>query len=48
MPANGMLWSDPFAATEEYLAQRAERGDRTRFERAMSKAADVSPPEYDR
>jgi hypothetical protein len=29
--------------TEEYLAQRAERGSRERFERALRKVAD-SPP----
>ncbi|HHH41672.1 MAG TPA: toxin-antitoxin system HicB family antitoxin [Chloroflexi bacterium] len=34
--------------TEEYLEERARRGDRTKFERAMAKVADVPPPEEDR
>ena len=33
--------------TEEYLEQRAKRGNRERFERAMEKAPDVEPQEYD-
>ena len=35
-------------ATEEYLGRRAMRGDRARFEQAMSKVADVEPEERDR
>jgi len=34
--------------TEEYLAMRAARGDRAKFERAMAKVADVEPEEHDR
>lgn len=34
--------------TEEYLSERAARGDRAKFERALAKAADVEPPEDDR
>jgi hypothetical protein len=34
--------------TEGYLEKRAARGDRTRFEAAMSKVPDVEPEEYDR
>lgn len=34
--------------TEDYLQQRAERGDRGKFERAMAKAPDVQPDEEDR
>jgi predicted transcriptional regulator len=34
--------------TQEYLEQRASRGDREKFERAMNKAADTEPEEYDR
>lgn len=30
-------------STEEYLLERAERGDRKKFERAMAKVADVEP-----
>jgi hypothetical protein len=33
---------------EEYLAERAKRGDRAKFERALSKVPDVEPDEYDR
>jgi predicted transcriptional regulator len=33
--------------TAEYLAARAERGDRGRFERAMEKAPDTEPEERD-
>lgn len=33
---------------EDYLARRAARGDRTKFEAAMAKVADVEPEEYDR
>jgi Ribbon-helix-helix protein, copG family. len=34
--------------TQEYLEQRASRGDREKLERAMNKAADTEPEEYDR
>lgn len=34
--------------TGEYLEKRAKRGSRTKFEKAMSKVADVEPDEYDR
>ncbi len=34
--------------TQEYLEQRASRGDREKFEQAMNKAADTEPEEYDR
>jgi hypothetical protein len=34
--------------TEEYLEERARRGDKARFERALAKVADVEPAEHDR
>jgi hypothetical protein len=34
--------------TEEYLAERASRGSRDKFERAMQNVADVEPAERDR
>lgn len=34
--------------TDEYLKTRAQRGDHEKFERAMSKVADVEPGETDR
>ena len=34
--------------TVDYLQERAARGDRVKFERAMSKVADVEPDEDDR
>jgi predicted transcriptional regulator len=34
--------------TADYLAERAGRGDRGRFERAMGKVPDVEPEERDR
>jgi hypothetical protein len=34
--------------TEDYLGERAKRGNRTKFEKAMAKVADVEPEEYDR
>ncbi|HOU14662.1 MAG TPA: YlcI/YnfO family protein [Anaerolineae bacterium] len=34
--------------TEEYLEKRARLGDRSAFERAMSKVADIPPEEQDR
>ena len=33
---------------EDYLAQRAARGDRAKFEAAMSKVPNVEPEEHDR
>jgi len=32
----------------DYLARRAEKGDRAKFERAMDKVAETEPPKYDR
>jgi hypothetical protein len=32
-------------ATESYLEERAARGDRTKFEAALAKVADVEPPD---
>jgi hypothetical protein len=32
----------------DYLQERAARGDRGRFERAMAKVPDVEPAEHDR
>jgi len=34
--------------TEEYLEERAKRGDRGKFERALSKVKDSEPVENDR
>jgi len=34
--------------TEEYLEERAKRGKRTKFERAMAKVADVEAEKQDR
>jgi hypothetical protein len=34
--------------TEEYLAARAKRGTRERYEAALSQIPDVEPEEYDR
>ncbi len=34
-------------ATEDYLGQRAARGDRRKFERALAKVADVEPEQED-
>ncbi|MBF0396295.1 MAG: toxin-antitoxin system HicB family antitoxin [Desulfobacterales bacterium] len=34
--------------TEEYVQKRAERGSRTKFEKAMEKVANIEPEEYDR
>ena len=34
--------------TEEYLEERAQRGDRAKFEKAMAKVADVEPEEEDK
>lgn len=33
--------------TEDYLAERAQRGSRAKFERAMAKVAEVPPEAYD-
>jgi hypothetical protein len=35
-------------AAEEYIQERAKRGDRAKFERAMAKVADVEPEARDR
>ena len=35
-------------ATEEYIQERAKRGDRHKFERAMAQVADVEPEAGDR
>ena len=34
--------------TEDYLKQRADKGDRNKFERALSKVPDIIPAEHDR
>jgi hypothetical protein len=34
--------------TEDYLSERARRGDKERFERAMAKVPDVEPEGQDR
>lgn len=34
--------------TEDYLAKRAERGSRQKFEAAMAQVADIEPPDYDK
>jgi hypothetical protein len=34
--------------TVDYLQERAARGDRGKFERAMAKVPDVEPDEHDR
>jgi hypothetical protein len=33
--------------TEEYIGQRAKRGDQRKFRKAMEKVANVEPEEYD-
>ena len=33
--------------TEDYLAERAARASRAKFEEAMRRVADVEPPPYD-
>lgn len=33
--------------TEDYLSERAERGDRAKFEAALAKVADVEPDDFD-
>jgi hypothetical protein len=34
--------------TEDYLIERAKRGKRTKFEKAMTKVADTEAEEFDR
>ncbi|MFO1429499.1 MAG: toxin-antitoxin system HicB family antitoxin [Candidatus Competibacteraceae bacterium] len=34
--------------TEDYLGERAKRGNRARFEEAMARIADIESEEYDR
>lgn len=34
--------------TEEYLGERAKRGNRKKFQRALNKVADMEPEEDDR
>ena len=34
--------------TEDYLKQRAQRGSRKKFEKALSKVADIEPEERDK
>ena len=34
-------------AAEDYLTERAKRGSKAKFERALAKVADVEPEEYD-
>ena len=34
--------------TEEYLDERAKRGSRKKFERALAKVPKIAPEEYDR
>jgi hypothetical protein len=34
--------------TGEYLESRAKRGSRKKFEKALSKVADIEPEEFDR
>ncbi len=33
---------------EDYLAERAKRGSKAKFKKAMSKIPKVTPPDYDR
>jgi hypothetical protein len=33
---------------QDYLEKRAKRASEAKFDKAMSKVADVEPPEYDR
>jgi hypothetical protein len=35
-------------ATEDYLGERAKRGDRKKFEQALAKVPDVEPEAHDR
>lgn len=41
-------WEEQSTLTEEYLEQRAERGSREKYERALSQVPDVEPDERDR
>ena len=34
--------------TQEYLAERAKRGSRRKFKKAMSKVRDIEPQEHDK
>jgi hypothetical protein len=34
--------------TKDYLEQRAQRGDRSKFEEILSRVPDVEPEDYDR
>ena len=34
--------------TEEYFGQRAQRGNKVKFAKAMAKVADAEPEEHDR
>ena len=34
--------------TEEYLEQRAKKGERSKFEKALSKVKDIEPEDKDR
>jgi len=34
--------------TEEYLGERAKRGSKEKFQKAMAKVADVEPEEHDK
>ena len=34
--------------TKDYLEERAKRGSKKKFDRAMAKAPDVEPEDYDR
>ena len=34
--------------TEEYLAERAKRGSREKFDAALAKVADIEPEEHDK
>jgi len=35
-------------STEDYLAQRAERGTRAKFKKVLSRVADSQPEPYDK
>jgi hypothetical protein len=49
-PADHLALTEKMSAllTEEYLEERAKRGSRKRFQRAMAKVPKVTPEEYDR
>jgi HicB family len=44
-----LTWAEKMSAlmTAEYLGARAKRGDRAKFEAAMSEVADIKPEEQD-